>query len=146
MDLIVGGYINVIGEFDSTGRCIIDNSKNMLILHPDTLISAVVVATSFACTRRAVLEDRIKATSEANEASMYGKLLHELFQEALKANCWNTEWLLEKVEAILPKFFESLVELNLSLSRVLEHVRGKLPEMQGWAEVFVRATPQVSTV
>src|SRR5690349_5678602 len=73
-----GSFVHVIGEFSSTGQCFIDDRNNMIILHPDHLIAATVVADSFSCLRRAVLQDRVKATSKANPPMLYGNLLHEL--------------------------------------------------------------------
>ncbi|PTB76253.1 Dna2-domain-containing protein, partial [Trichoderma longibrachiatum ATCC 18648] len=81
-----GAYVHVIGEFSFKGQCIVDDAQNLLILHPDQLISATVVADSFGCMRRAVLQDRVKATSEASPPLVYGTMLHEIFQEALLAN------------------------------------------------------------
>lgn len=136
--------VHVIGEFSKTGQCIVDDHQNMLILHPDHLISATVVADSFGCLRRAVLQDRIKATSKANAPMLYGTLLHELFQEAIKANRWDSEFLMETIEMLLPGKFESILEINSTCEQVKEHLSSKLPELQAWAEIFVRAEPRVS--
>lgn len=118
----------------------------MLILHPDHLISATVVADSYGCLRRAVLQDRIKATSRANAPMLYGTLLHELFQEALKANIWDTEFLLTTIDALLPSKFETILEINSTCDEVKEHMTSKLPELQAWARIFVRATPIADAV
>jgi len=138
-----GSFVHIIGDFSSEGQCIIDDLNNMLILHPDHLISATVVADSFGCMRRAVLQDRVKATSRANAPMLYGTILHEIFQEALKANRWDTAWLLECISKILPRQFEAILEIGESLQSVTDHLRSKLPELQSWAEVFVRAQPRV---
>ncbi|KAJ4367535.1 DNA replication endonuclease-helicase Dna2 [Neocucurbitaria cava] len=141
-----GSFVHVIGEFSSTGQCVIDDHHNMLILHPDHLISATVVADSFGCLRRAVLQDRIKATSKANPPMLYGTLLHELFQEALKANEWGSEFLLETIDKLLPSKFETILEINSTCEAVKEHLSSKLPELQAWAEMFVRAEPREDAV
>lgn len=139
-------YVHVIGEFTSTGQCVVDDHHNMLILHPDHLLSATVVADSFGCLRRAVLQDRIKATSKANPPMLYGTLLHELFQEALKANRWDTGFLLETINLLLPAKLDTILEIESTCEEIKNHLSGKLPELQSWAEVFVRAEPRVSTV
>ena len=118
----------------------------MLILHPDHLISATVVADSYNCMRRAVLQDRVKATSQANPPMLYGTLLHELFQEALKANRWDSEFLLETIDQLLPMKFDTILEINSTCEQVKEHLSSKLPELQSWAKIFVRAKPRVSHV
>ena len=138
-----GSYIHLIGDFDRAGQCIIDDAHNMLILHPDHLISATVVADSFSCTRRAVLQDRVKATNEANEPQVYGHMLHEIFQEAMKANRWDAEWLTTTIGAIAARFLENLFEINVELATAIEYLKSKVPELQSWAEVFVTARPKV---
>lgn len=115
----------------------------MLILHPDHLISALVVADSFGCTRRAVLQDRIKATSEPSAPQIYGTMLHEIFQEALTANKWDLETLNDIIEKILSRHIEDLYEVKLSIAQARQHLESKLPELQAWAGIFVKGRPQV---
>ncbi len=141
-----GSFVHVIGQFSSTGQCIIDDHNNMLILHPDHLISATVVADSFGCLRRAVLQDRIKTTSKANPPMLYGTLLHELFQEALKENQWDSQFLSETIDKLLPSKFETILEINSSCEEVKDHLNSKLPELQAWAKMFVRAEPHPGAV
>ncbi|KAJ9647964.1 DNA replication endonuclease-helicase Dna2 [Coniosporium tulheliwenetii] len=136
-----GSHVHVIGEFSATGQCHITNASNMLILHPDHLISATVVADSFSCMRRAVLQDRIKATSAASIPSLYGTMLHQLFQQALSANRWDTDFLYQLIDELIPKHYETLAELNLEVAGVTEDMRSRLPEMQSWAGIFMKARP-----
>lgn len=138
-------FVHVIGKFTKGGQCLVDDAHNMLILHPDHLISALVVADSFGCLRRAVLQDRVKATSEASPPQVYGTMLHEIFQEAIRENRWESEWLAKTIENTTARHIEDLYEIKLSVSQVVEHLQSKMPALQAWAEVFVQATPKVST-
>lgn len=117
----------------------------MIILHPDHLISATVVADSFSCTRRAVLQDRVKATNDANKPQVYGHILHEIFQEAMKANKWTTIWLSQTIERIVSRYLESLYEIRLPVPEALDYLKSKMPELQAWADLYVQAYPRVST-
>ncbi|KAL8736187.1 MAG: hypothetical protein Q9166_000342 [cf. Caloplaca sp. 2 TL-2023] len=135
-------YVHLIGQFDNLGQCIVDDHQNMLILHPDHLVSATVVGDSFSCTRRAVLQDRVKATNDANEAQVYGHILHEIFQEALKANKWDDEWLHNTIEAIASRYLESFFEINLDPLRAIDQLKSKSVALQAWAQVFVSAKPK----
>lgn len=130
------------GAFSATDQITIDDAENLLIVHPDHLISATVVADSFECIRRAVLQDRVKATSSTNESNVYGTILHEIFQEAMKANQWDPDWLDQLAEATLTKFLEKLFELgHVGTGKALEHLRSKMFELRSWAETFVKAKP-----
>jgi DNA replication ATP-dependent helicase Dna2 len=114
----------------------------MIILHPDHLISATVVADSFTCTRRAALQDRVKATGAAEKPQVYGHILHEIFGEGLKTNNWSTQNLRQIIEKILPNYIESLYEIQVQVPEAIEYLMGKMPELQGWASVFVSANPK----
>ncbi|TID21573.1 hypothetical protein E6O75_ATG04968 [Venturia nashicola] len=142
----VGSFVHITGSFDKHGQCIVDDTHNILVLHPDHLISATVVADSFSCLRRAVLQDRVKATGEASAPMMYGHMLHELFQEALKANTWDNPSLIKIMEDMLPRHYETMVEIGLSLNQVQEHIKSKFSEIRGWAEVFISSIPKRNAV
>ena len=136
-------YIHIIGDFQPSGRCVIDNTQNILILHPDQLISATVVADSFTCMRRSVLQDRVKATSEKTPPLVYGTLLHEIFQEALLANDWSSGFLASVICKITEKHVEDLYIIKIAIADARNHLRSKMPELQAWAKTFVSAFPKV---
>ncbi|EQB56867.1 hypothetical protein CGLO_03083 [Colletotrichum gloeosporioides Cg-14] len=120
-------YVHVIGDFSADGRCIIDDSQNILVLHPDQLVSATVVADSFSCMRRAVLQDRVKATSEATAPLVYGTMLHEIFQEALMANKWDLRFLSTIIDKVIDKHVEDLYKIKLDA--VVQDRNGKKANM-----------------
>ncbi|KAK8037880.1 hypothetical protein PG994_014647 [Apiospora phragmitis] len=139
-------FIHIIGAFEASGKCIIDNNQNILILHPDQLISATVVADSFTCMRRAVLQDRVKATSEASAPLVYGTLLHEIFQEAMMANQWTGPFLNKLILNISERHVEDLYKIRVSMSDAREHLRSKMPELSSWAAAFVSGQPKADAV
>jgi DNA replication ATP-dependent helicase Dna2 len=140
-----GSYIHLIGGFDTAGQCVVDDNENMVILHPDHLLSATVVADSFTCNRRAVLQDRVKATSEPSRPQVYGHILHEIFQEAMKANRWELDWLSSMIQTVLAKYVESLYTIHVDFPEATEYLTSKMPALQAWADLFVRAKPMVSS-
>jgi DNA replication ATP-dependent helicase Dna2 len=73
----------------------------------------------------------------------YGTLIHEIFQEALKLNAWDPETLEGILTSLLPRCYESMVELNLNINQIREYLTPKLLEMGSWANLFVQRTPQV---
>ena len=133
-----GSYVHVVGTFDKHGHCIVTDAENMIILHPDHLISATAVGDSFSCMRKAVLQDRIKATSEPSAPMLYGTIIHEIFQDALKANRWDEEWLHEIINTRLDQHVEELYQTRLTLDGARQYLESKVPELQAWAGVFVK--------
>lgn len=138
-----GSYVHVIGDFSVKGQCIVDDAQNLLILHPDQLISNTVVSDSFGCMRRAVLQDRVKATSEASPPLVYGKLLHEVFQEALLENRWDLPFLAQVIKSIAEKHVEDLYTIKVGIPAAREHMESKMGELSCWAKAFVSSNPKV---
>lgn len=136
--------VQLVGDFDRYGHCIVDNSRNLLILHPDHLISSTVVGDSFTCVRKAVLEDRVKATSDANQSTIYGHMLHELFQEAMRVNRWDDVWMATAIKGVVARHLEELFEINLDQTVAIDHITGRATELQAWAEVFIAPKPKVN--
>lgn len=75
---------------------------------------------------------------------MYGSMLHEIFQEAMTANRWETEWLSGTIEGVAMRYLESLFEMNVEVKVAVEHLKSKAEDMQAWAEAFVTKRPKVS--
>ncbi|GFP57963.1 DNA replication ATP-dependent helicase/nuclease DNA2 [Trichoderma asperellum] len=139
-------YVHVIGEFSFKGQCVVDDAHNLLILHPDQLVSATVVADSFGCTRRAVLQDRVKATSEASPPLVYGTMLHEIFQEALLANRFDLGYLSELIEKNIERHIEDLYTIKMGIAAAKEHLQSKMTELSYWAKSFVASQPQADAI
>lgn len=142
----VGQTVHVIGSFDKTGTCIVDNSHNYLILEPDYLMSATVVADTVGCMRKAVMQERVKATGDISKAMVYGNILHALFQAGLEGNNFSTDTLKGHIERIILNNIVSLYQLRQEipeLSVAMEYVMSKTPLLQEWAEKFVKSSPNV---
>ncbi|KAK5112827.1 hypothetical protein LTR85_011161 [Meristemomyces frigidus] len=119
-----------------------DEHSALLIVHPDHMLSATTVADSFDCTRKAVLQDRIKATGETSKPMVYGKILHEILQQALSANRWDAAFLADLVEKTVGSHVEGLWELGMKDTVLaVEEITAKMGELAGWAKVFVAAEP-----
>lgn len=139
-------FVHIIGAFEPSGRCIIDNNHNLIILHPDQLVSSTVVADSFTCMRRAVLQDRVKATGEATPALVYGTILHEVFQAALLANNWELDFLGSVISKTIQKHVEDLYVIKVSMEDARAHLLSKMPELRSWAQAFVASVPKPNAV
>lgn len=143
---VKGSFIHLIGNFDRQGQCIVDDNENMIILHPDHLISATVVGDAITCLRRAVLQDRVKATSSPEKPQVYGHILHEVFQEAMTTNSWTMSSFRNIIERVLPNHLEALYEIGVQIPDAIEHLMSKAPLMAAWAEVFVLAAIESDAV
>uniref|UniRef100_A0A915I764 DNA replication ATP-dependent helicase/nuclease DNA2 n=1 Tax=Romanomermis culicivorax TaxID=13658 RepID=A0A915I764_ROMCU len=84
-------FVN-FGDLDEEHSPIIfdNNSKNLILVYPDKLMSANEIASSAFCRRKSVLNDKFRCSDDVtgNKAMLLGTLLHRLFQKALGEQ-WN---------------------------------------------------------
>lgn len=140
-----GQILNVIGSFDKLGNCIIDNGHNYVVLDPDYLVSATTVADTIGCMRKAVLQERIRASGDISKPMVYGNILHSLFQTALEVNDFSTAALTAYTSSILAEHIQSLFILREDIPDATEYVHSKFDLIQDWAKRFVGAKPRVWT-
>lgn len=92
-----------------------------------------------------MLQDRVKATSDANQSTIYGHMLHEIFQEAMRANRWDDEFMATTIETLATQYLETLFEVQIEHAVAVEQLKARANELQGWAEIFVSAKPKVGS-
>nr|XP_016503532.1 PREDICTED: DNA replication ATP-dependent helicase/nuclease DNA2 isoform X2 [Nicotiana tabacum] len=130
-----GDTIHVIGEFDSEGKCEINREKNFLIVHPDVLVSGTRVASSFSCSRRAVLDERLKS-GEYSAAALIGTLLHQMFQAGLIRESPTQEFLEDYARIVLQKSLESLYACGVDENDTHKTLIEAIPKLLNWIRSF----------
>ncbi|KAJ3182151.1 Tripartite DNA replication factor [Gaertneriomyces sp. JEL0708] len=144
-DVAVGDYIHVMGEFDPfLQRCIVDNQKNLAVLHPDTLISATYVSESFECSRKIVLQERVKAAGEYTEPLVYGSILHCLWQTALTERDFSTARLHAEIEFLVRGNVPQVYAMGKTEDHAIKILKTKVPLLQAWAAKYTDQTWKVS--
>lgn len=61
----------------------------------------------------------------------------------MKANTWNLPWLKNLINTILPKYIESLFDVNLTLNDAANYLESKMPALRDWAKSYVHPRPTV---
>ena len=141
--VLQGAVVHVIGDFDDEDICVVDNQRNYIVVNPDVLVSATTVADSVGCMRKAVLQDRVKATGDISKPMVYGNIIHTLFQAALEGHDFSTAALHSHIDRIVSNNIESLYLLREEIADAIVYVRAKVPLLQEWAKIFLSATPTV---
>ncbi|KAF8965377.1 AAA domain-containing protein [Flammula alnicola] len=67
----------------------ITSPTNMLILHPDLLLTATALSNAPQCRRKPLLAALVRSTSDTTPALVYGSILHEVMQRCLREGVWD---------------------------------------------------------
>ncbi|XP_057995142.1 DNA replication ATP-dependent helicase/nuclease JHS1-like isoform X2 [Hevea brasiliensis] len=130
-----GDTVNVIGEFDDQGKCKVDHDHNLLIVHPDILLSGTRVAASFSCPRRSVLDERLKCC-EHSDAALIGTLLHQIFQAGLMDEKPTVKFLERYARVVLQKNIDSLYACGVNEHDMLKTLVEAIPKILNWIIAF----------
>ncbi|KAJ8524802.1 hypothetical protein ON010_g16314 [Phytophthora cinnamomi] len=110
-----------------SSRIQVDNMHNVVVVHPDILVSPTRVTTSFGCLRRAVLQETLAVSGTTGEKAFLGTLKHDLFEYAVRNGLCSTEGLFQEAKRIVHSNILGLVECGLNeekafleLQRVIE--------------------------
>eukprot|EP00850_Spirogloea_muscicola_P015616 SM000121S26013 [mRNA] locus=s121:324911:332644:+ [translate_table: standard] len=120
----------------------VNSQKNLIVLHPQLLLSGSRVARSFGCPRRAVLDERVQA-KEATAAALKGTMLHQLFQAALLGDANGLELLSAQAWDIVQKHIDVLYEIKAKETVVYEELMEKAPQILDFVETFMQAQKSV---
>ncbi|CAM6090767.1 unnamed protein product [Calypogeia fissa] len=131
-----GDTVNVIGDFDTDGECVIDREHNLMVINPDLLVSGSKVGSSFYCPRRAVFEERIKS-NELSYPALMGTMLHQLFQVALRSECPTYNTLNDEVKVIIQSHLDRLYAAGVSDRDASAKLLAAIPPILSWWQQFV---------
>ncbi|UZJ51361.1 hypothetical protein CBS101457_000681 [Exobasidium rhododendri] len=114
-------------------------ANNLLILHPDVLLSATAISTVVRCTRRAYLQSKLKASGPANEEGpseslLMGRMLHEVLQSCLTGRpkeCRSRDVRLDcedeaSRDGLFPMIWKGPTPTNFSLQFVKEQIQSQV--------------------
>ncbi|KAJ0970838.1 hypothetical protein J5N97_018797 [Dioscorea zingiberensis] len=130
-----GDTIIAIGAFDEQGKCVVDRDNNLMIIHPDILLSGTRVASSFNCPRRAVLDERLKSTEHSTPA-LLGTMLHQIFQAGLLKDLPTRQFLEEYAGIVLNKNIESLYACGADEKDMYSALIDAIPRILNWISCF----------
>ncbi|CAI5701481.1 unnamed protein product [Peronospora effusa] len=113
-------------------RIRVDNMHNIVVVHPDILVSPTRVTTSFRCLRRAVLQEVLAVSRPTNENAFLGTLKHDLFEHALLNGLSSAEWLLKEAKRIVNSNILGLVECGLNEEKALLELQKVINDFRSW--------------
>ncbi|KAI8599104.1 DNA replication factor Dna2-domain-containing protein [Dissophora ornata] len=139
-----GDIVHVIRAFihqSGVAELILDNAQGYLIVRPDSLVPTSVLAESFSCIRKPIVDMRARKADESTVPLIHGTMLHELFQQSLRSNNFSTGFMESTIDAIIKAHLNDLCLVNESIETARESLSQLIPSCQDWASRYLRASP-----
>ncbi|KAG0168654.1 Tripartite DNA replication factor [Apophysomyces sp. BC1015] len=137
----VGDIVHIPSVAPGTTEIIIDNKNNLLIVHPDHLVSCTTVAESIFCRRKSVLQQKIKSLSEYSEPLVYGDIMHRILQDLLRSGDFSVIGIRDAIERIVMSSLDALFALDQTESSVINLFNERIPDIKAFGDIYVGSEP-----
>ncbi|KDQ12347.1 hypothetical protein BOTBODRAFT_422243 [Botryobasidium botryosum FD-172 SS1] len=147
-DVRAGDTINIIGSFDQPSPSgppvpsITLNFHNLLVLHPDILISATSISNTWQCSRRPLIADLVKNTSEITPALVWGNTLHEVMQTCLAEENWDKQFIENKIDEAVMKSLHLLVQIDVGIEAAKVELRARAKGLEEFSQLYISDKPK----
>lgn len=164
--------MNIIGEWNSpimtsvfpsnpVLTITIDSKSNLLILHPDLLLSATTVSNAPSCTRKPLLSlmlssnapvpfkgttDDASVRISPDEFFVWGNFLHEIMQKCLVSGQWDNQSVEDKIDEVVRSStgLSELVKLRLGIETAKTEIRARAGGLAEFSKRFIGPSVKVS--
>jgi DNA replication ATP-dependent helicase Dna2 len=145
--LFIGDIIHVIAPHvypKAIQELMLEDAQGLLIVKPDYLVPTSLLAESFTCIRRPIVDTRARKPDESTIPLVHGTILHELFQLSLRNNDFSTEGMEARIEDLIQAHLNDLCLVNETMETAREAFSQWISSCQEWARRYLRSTPSVS--
>ncbi|KAJ3509904.1 hypothetical protein NMY22_g16142 [Coprinellus aureogranulatus] len=150
-DVRPGDIVNAIGQFDDTHdptkpSIRITSSANLLILHPDILLTATSLSNAPQCARKPLLSSLVRASNDVTPALVWGNMLHEVMQTCLSEKRWEQEWINGRIDEVLINGLGMLLALNVSVETARTELRRRAIGLTMFKDRYIADSPKDQAV
>ncbi|KAI0056156.1 Dna2-domain-containing protein [Artomyces pyxidatus] len=149
-DIHTGDTLNIIGAFwpSPTGPPFIalTTQENLLIHHPDVLLTPSTLASAPHCVRRPILSSMLRSSTPWTPALVYGNVLHEVFQRCLREKRWDVPWIEARVDEALRSDLGQLVRTGVTVDVARTEILKRAKGVGVFGERYIASKPKRDAV
>ncbi|KAF9644272.1 Dna2-domain-containing protein [Thelephora ganbajun] len=138
--------INIIGDWDGsitgTPAITISSKENLLIHHPDYLITATSLSEGSVCRRKSLISSLVRGTSDTRPASVWGNILHEVMESCLSENRWDEKFINDEIDDVARNKLSDLMKIEVSVEEATKNVRDRAVGLQVFSKRYIGKTPK----
>ncbi|KAI6043523.1 Dna2-domain-containing protein [Pisolithus marmoratus] len=146
LDIREGDTVNVLGNFDSGGSIVISSKENLLIHHPDFLLTATALSNAPQCKRKPLLSALVHSTSDVTPSLVWGNILHEVMQTCLLANRWDKAYIDDLIEDAISRNLSELVKIGVTIEEAIREVTLRSKGLRMFSKRYIAGEPKPDAV
>ncbi|KAI6100620.1 Dna2-domain-containing protein [Pisolithus sp. B1] len=121
-------------------------SKNLLIHHPDFLLTATALSNAPQCKRKPLLSALVHSTSDTTPSLVWGNILHEVMQTCLLANRWDKAYIDDLIEDAVSRNLSELVKIGVTIEEAIREVTFRSKGLRVFSKRYIAEEPKSDAV
>jgi len=139
--------VNIIGEWDGsitgTPAITISSKENLLIHHPDYLITATSLSEGAVCRRKSLMSNLVRTVNETQPSSVWGHILHDVMEACLSEDRWDTKFIDDEIDDASRRRLPELLMIQMSVEEVAEKVKERAVGLEVFSKRYMGKVPKV---
>lgn len=145
--LIRGQYLSLSLEIndiihivitDPSRPNLVDDERNLLIWHPDVLISATTVAELLYCERKTVLKSKFAFPGEVLSVLLTGIMTHRIFQDCIMNGIWSIDHMNYLLDEEIESYLGQIYTISPDVNAIREEVSKNFPYLEFWFQKYYK--------
>ncbi|KAH8096830.1 Dna2-domain-containing protein [Cristinia sonorae] len=154
-DIRVGDVINAIGTFvlppsssssSPLHTITITSRQNLLILHPDILITATALSNAPQCRRKPLLSTLVRSSTDITPSLVWGNMLHEVMQMCLRNNSWDEHRVNSEIANVVKRGLGDLLSINIGVEQAEHEVKARANGLKAFSTRYISQMPKSDAV
>ncbi|KAK6202570.1 DNA replication factor Dna2-domain-containing protein [Scheffersomyces amazonensis] len=137
LDYKVGDIIHIYLTHKES-PCLVDNKHNLLIWHPDILLSATTISSQISCSRRSVLQSRFKFSSGTTIPIIVGQIIHSMFQDCMTSETWDMKYLRQLKDQYIKLYLLQIYSVGPRVEDVGKEIELHIPYLESWFNKYYK--------
>ncbi|TBU22348.1 Dna2-domain-containing protein [Dichomitus squalens] len=142
-----GDIVNAIGDWSrepSTGVLTMSvcSKANYFIHHPDILITATSLSNASHCSRRPLLANMVRSSSDVTPSLVWGNILHEVMQTCLSVAKWDDKFMDKQISEAAQRSLGELLRIGMSMPQAIIEVKARAKGLRAFADKYIAPSPK----
>lgn len=140
LDLQENDVIHVILTSPENPK-LVDDTHNLLIWNPDTLVASTTVAQQLRCPRKTVLTNKFKFSGETSRPFIIGDILHLVFQACFNSNKWTMEFMNDLLDIYIKANLLQIYSIGNIVDEIRYSVKEHFSYLKSWFTKYYKTSP-----
>ena len=145
---ITGDDINIIGEWSidppsNLPTISVCSKHNYFIHHPDILLTSTSLSNASHCSRRPLLANMVRSSSDVTPSLVWGNFLHEVMQTCLSVARWDDKFINKQISEVAQRGLGELLRINMGMEQAVAEVKARAKGLRAFADKYIASSPKV---